>query len=459
VAGLTFNGSNNDFAVARLTASGALDTSFDGDGKQTISFGASDDQAYSVTLDSLDRVVLAGTTNNGSNYDFAVARLTGAGALDSTFDGDGKQTIAFGGPDDIVYGVATDSFDRVVVAGYTGNGTSTDFAVARLTPAGSLDMSFDADGKQTFAIGADGNRAFGVAVDSLDRVVAAGQMRNGSGYGFAVARMSVNGALDSSFDADGKQTVIFSSTPAYGYGAAVDSLGRVVVVGYTEYGGPTGVEGPDIAAARLTNAGALDTSFHGNGKLSLGLTAKSWAFGRAVAVDHLGRIVVAGSAETTDNGGGQRFAVARYTPTGTLDPSFGGTGKVTFDFGGDSDVTYAVAIDSLDRVVVAGQNYGHGFNRVAVARLTTAGALDSAFDGDGKQTFVFPPYGVIAYGVAVDSANRVVVAGSTANGSTNANFAVARLTEAGALDSSFDGDGIQIVDFGVNASARLWCGS
>jgi uncharacterized delta-60 repeat protein len=139
VAGYSYttNGQNNDFTVARFNSAGTLDPTFGGTGLVTVAFGAFDDYAYGVAVDSLDRVVVAGSTFNGSNYDFAVARLTTDGALDSSFDGDGKQTIAFGTSWDTANAVAVDSIDRVVVAGYTFDGSSYDFAVARLTVAGA----------------------------------------------------------------------------------------------------------------------------------------------------------------------------------------------------------------------------------------------------------------------------------------------------------------------------------
>jgi uncharacterized delta-60 repeat protein len=435
VAGNAHNGANYDFAVARLTVAGALDSNFDSDGKQTIAFGSSGDYATGVAIDSLNRVVVAGTTGDGSSADFAVARLTAVGALDSSFDGDGKQTIAFGSLGDYATGVAVDSLGRVVVAGNTYNGSNDDFAVARFTAAGALDSSFDGDGKQTFAFGASYEAANGVAVDSLDRVVVAGSTEIGFNYDFGVARLTAVGALDSSFDGDGKQTVDFGGVDA-ARGVAVDSLDRVVVAGSREIASIF-----DFAVARLTTAGVLDGDFDGDGQQTLGLT-QSTGHGRSVAVDSVGRTVVAGYVYGSDND----FAVTRYTSAGVLDTTFGGTGIVTFVFGQDDDSAYSVAVDSLGRIVVAGATFNGLDYDFAVARLTAAGALDSSFDGDGKQIIDFNALDDMAFGVAIDSLGRIAVAGATFNG-LDYNFAVARLTAAGALDSNFDGDGRQTIAF------------
>ena len=152
IAGYTTIGQNSIVVVARLTVAGALDSSFANGGRQTISFGAASEAAYAVAVDSLDRVVVAGDTGSAAAHDFAIARLTMGGVLDMSFDGDGKQTIDFHG-DELATAVAVDTQDRVVVAGGTNVGSYGGFALARLTVSGALDASFDGDGKQIVGFG------------------------------------------------------------------------------------------------------------------------------------------------------------------------------------------------------------------------------------------------------------------------------------------------------------------
>src|SRR5262249_49371293 len=137
VAGSSFIGTDFDFAVARLTTTGAPDTTFDTDGEQTIDFGGPWDEAHGLTIDSLGRVLVVGYSGdlgNGFdvNFDWAVTRLTDAGAPDPAFDADGKQVISFGLNADYASGVAVDSAGRAVIAGWT-NASGTAFALARLT--------------------------------------------------------------------------------------------------------------------------------------------------------------------------------------------------------------------------------------------------------------------------------------------------------------------------------------
>jgi uncharacterized delta-60 repeat protein len=335
-----------------------------------------------VAIDSLDRVVVAGYTLSGSNTDFAVARLTAAGALDSSFDGDGKQTIDFSGIDDVADGVAVDSLNRVVVAGYVHQTIDdydySDFAVARLTADGALDFSFDGDGKRTITFaGAPGDAAaYGVAVDSFDRVVVAGW----AGDDFAVARLTVSGEPDSSFDGDGMQTVDFGAPDDKAFGVAVDSLDRVVVAGDTE--NPPNAATHDFALARLTAAGALDNSFDGDGKQIIDFGSPA-DLANGVTVDSLDRVVVAGASH---NGLNYHFALARLTAAGTLDSNFDGDGKQVIDFGGE-DVVEGVAVDSAGRVILAGYANGQGFVAARLTGDTTTVSAQ-VNDGSAQRSLV-----------------------------------------------------------------------
>src|SRR6266508_2960252 len=95
-----------------FAAAGALDTSFDGDGKVTTDFGGLD-EALGVAIQPDGKIVAAGT--NGG--DFALARYNRDGSLDTSFDGDGKVTTDFGAPFDLALGVAIQPDGRIVAAG------------------------------------------------------------------------------------------------------------------------------------------------------------------------------------------------------------------------------------------------------------------------------------------------------------------------------------------------------
>jgi uncharacterized delta-60 repeat protein len=288
-----------DFAVARLTEAGGIDTSFNGNGKLTFSFSTGLETAKGVVIDAQDRIVIAGTATASGGMN--VARVTTAGVLDPSFDGDGMATISFPGINTGAEGVAIDSLGRIVLAGSGGN--PSEMAVACLTDAGIPDPSFDGDGLQTIAFGTTSCEGHSVAIDAFDRVVVAGDTVVGSFEKFAVARLTSAGALDSTFDGDGEQTVAFGTADEQAYGVAIDSQNRVVMTGFTNNG-----SNKDFAVTRLTSAGALDTSFDGDGKLTIAFGSfDETASSVAIAIGN--RVIVAGSTDFD----GKLFALARLT--------------------------------------------------------------------------------------------------------------------------------------------------
>src|SRR5205823_2792643 len=124
------------------------------------------DQADSVAVQADGKIVVGGYSWNGSNYDFAVVRYNGNGSLDASLDGDGKVTTDLGGSNDYAYAVAVQADGKIVVAGYSANGGNQDFAVVRYNADGSLDPTFDGDGKVTTDLGSLGDEALGVAIQA-----------------------------------------------------------------------------------------------------------------------------------------------------------------------------------------------------------------------------------------------------------------------------------------------------
>ena len=132
VAGISSNGTDNDFALARYNTDGSLDTSFSGDGKLTIGFGFGHDEANSVTVQSDGKILVAGTSYNGTAFLYTLLRFNSDGSLDTTFDTDGKVTTAVGTKkNDLGQSVIVQSNGKILVAGQSYNGSNDDFALAR----------------------------------------------------------------------------------------------------------------------------------------------------------------------------------------------------------------------------------------------------------------------------------------------------------------------------------------
>jgi len=173
------------FATGLSAAAGDLDTTFDGDGKVLTDFaGGSNDWAYAVAVQSDGKAVVAGNifpADNGTGDSFAVARYSVTGGLDPAFDGDGKVTTEFTSSSfEYATSVAIQADGKIIVAGgvfIPGSSTRSDLALARYNPDGSLDGSFDGDGKVITDVAGGTDAGFSVAVQSDGKIVVAGESR------------------------------------------------------------------------------------------------------------------------------------------------------------------------------------------------------------------------------------------------------------------------------------------
>jgi uncharacterized delta-60 repeat protein len=328
------------FAVVRLLPNGEPDPSFGSGGIVVTPIGSEAPIANAVAIDAQDRIVVAGVTFGSAGQDFAVARYTTSGALDPSFDaGAGIRTIDVApGTDDAATAVAVDGQGRIVVGGYAFNGSNNDFALARLNPDGSLDTTFGLSGITTTDF-ANGDVARGLALDGQGRVVLAGSSGFGDVQSFAVARYTSAGVLDPSFAGGGLTKVDLGSGHALASSVAIDLSGNVVVAGSSR--GSSGKD--DFAVARFNGAGALDSHFGNGGFVTTSFGSipgdqPANALGKAVLVDAQGRLVVAGYAPGAGSGSGfSGIGVARYESAGapTLAAGLGGGGTAgqvaTFD--------------------------------------------------------------------------------------------------------------------------------
>ena len=268
------NGNGSGMAAWRFNANGSLDSSFGSGGNATVTFGkGSTSRAFSIILQSVvvsgiteQRIVLGGWecgANPGSKtgYDnFALARLTTSGQLDSSFGSSGEVTRDFAGYNDLIYALAIDPQNRIVAAGYadvTGapTGGGSEFAVARYNADGSADLNFGSNGAVTLRILAGLNQGRAVALQSNGSIVVAGYAYtsgNKEGY-MTVARFTAAGAPDGTFGSNGFVTTDFSSfgaVGAVGYGLVLQSDGKILVGGEAELTNAPGGSTSEVGLAR-----------------------------------------------------------------------------------------------------------------------------------------------------------------------------------------------------------------
>ncbi|MEH2053294.1 putative Ig domain-containing protein [Nostoc sp.] len=365
-----------------------LDGSFDSDGKVTTDLGSTD-IARSIVVQDDGKILVAGVSNNN----FAVVRYNNNGSLDTSFGSGGKVTTDIGNKtSDTSYSIALQPDGKILVAGVSGN----NFAVVRYNSDGSLDASFDSDGKVTTDLGST-DVAYSIALQSDGKIILAGKRSND----FAVVRYNSDGSLDTSFGSAGKViTDIGSKTTDTAYSVSVQADGKIIV---------GGVSNNNFALVCYNSDGTLNTSFGSNGKVITDLGSTDIAYSITLQGD--GKIILAGKC-------GNDFALTRYNSDGSLDTSFGGAGKVITNIGSNTtDTAYSVSVQANGKIIVAGSSSGN----FALVRYNSNGTLDSDFNTNGIITTDIGAKTTDNAYALTQHDGTIIVAGVSAN-----NFAVAR---------------------------------
>jgi uncharacterized delta-60 repeat protein len=193
--------------VARLDVDGTVDEPFTGDGDGVFigGFTAAGETsgATSVAIQPDGRIVVAGRSFASIQPDFGFLRFTTDGALDSSFDGDGRAIADFGAVDAGALAVGVLSDGRIVGVGDVGSNLPRQLGVALLTPSGGRDPSFDGDGLVVHALTGQFVGASDLVIQTGDRIVAAGYTGTAQAFDVVLARLTTAGALDPSFSDDG----------------------------------------------------------------------------------------------------------------------------------------------------------------------------------------------------------------------------------------------------------------
>jgi uncharacterized delta-60 repeat protein len=311
----------------RLNTDGSLDTTFGSSGGQIVAFdlgGTDQDVATELALQSDGKIVVVGWVERGraGDSDMAVVRLDTNGSPDHTFSGDGKTVVVFdlgGRYADTASSVAIQPDGKILVAGgaEAAPDYDVDFAVARLNADGTLDASFDGDGKAIVAFDEGGDNydyASDLLLQADGKIVLAGGVRTASlAADYGVARLLPSGALDTGFGAQGTTTIQFSAFPErmdLAFAVALQADGKLVVGGTVYHT----LEDTDIGVARLLPNGSLDSTFGSGGTATvafdLGQDNQDDCVDMVLQGD--GKIVCVGEVQRLQPGDSD-FGIARLT--------------------------------------------------------------------------------------------------------------------------------------------------
>jgi uncharacterized delta-60 repeat protein len=366
-----------DFCVHRYNSDGSIDQTFGTDGRVLTDFTNENEIAFGVAIQPDGKIVVVGTIFNAAGTESsAFARYLPNGSLDSSFDGDGKAIFDTPAADEVIGSIAIQGDGRIVAVGAAGS----DFLVIRLKSDGSADATFSGDGFVTTRIGGPA-QATAAAIQPDGRIIAAGGASGGRSLEFALARYNADGTLDAAFDGDGITTIDFNGGGDVALAVAIQGDGKIVPAGISNTGG-----GEIFSAlARLNANGTLDTTFDGDGRVTTNVAPGNGISEviQDIEIESDGKIVAAAL-------GGGDFNVVRYNSNGALDAGFGNGGIIRTDFSG-VDFVSASALYG-DKLVVVGDGTEGSDIRLVRCNLLSTPSSSSDFDGDGlADATVFRP--------------------------------------------------------------------
>lgn len=447
VAGSTGSGFDENYAVARLNADGSLDTTFNTVGYRAIDLGYGD-KAYSVLLQSDGKIVLVGTAETPErSSDYAVVRLNADGSFDTSFDTDGivYTQVGPGNGSDFCYAGTLQPDGKIIAVGSNATGSNTSqTSLVRYNTDGSLDTSFDTDGKVNITSEEMLSSARSVVVQLDGKIVIGGTSTNpgGTGSAFTIFRLNADGTTDTSLDTDGKVRTVIGSGEATINTMIYYPDGKILAAGFSA---PIlNVGQRDVTVARYNPDGSLDTSFDTDGILVSPLAGEEDMATALTMEPHQGATVVGYQADSSARR--YQVGVIALNANGSRDTTFSTDGSVAFWLGADDSAyesAYAVAPQRDGKILVGGNVAGD----CGVARYNADGSFDTKFDGDGRLTISPLPNSnnegeCYVFDVAVQSDGKVIAVGSVYDFSTLSNeLVVARFMPDGSPDVTFDSDG------------------
>jgi uncharacterized delta-60 repeat protein len=383
-----------------------------------------------------------------------------AGDLDPTFGTVGMVTTDISRSTDIANAVAVQADGKLVVVGQTyknNDFSGEDFVVTRYNTDGTLDTTFGRGGKVRTDFPGLAAVPSSVVIQSDGKIVVAGGAFPLFTFlgNFELVRYNPNGSLDRSFGNGGIVTTTFPEG-SYAFDVALQPDGKIIAAGtvFVDFN-PGDISDTDFALARYNSDGSLDTTFGNGGTLMTDFFGnEDDAFSVLIQPD--GKIVAVGSANNPASY--YDFAAVRYLSNGTIDTTFGVAGKVSTDFGDQNfDRARSAALQSDGRIVAAGFaiSQNGGVQNFAVARYTSNGILDTTFSGDGKTQIDFGNCCQSATKLLLQSDGKIITVGGSNGESGDDDFLLARLNPRGSLDNTFGVGGQVRTSFGdLNGGAN-----
>lgn len=386
------------------------------------------------------------------------------GSLDTSFGTGGKVITSINSGEDKARSVALQDDGKIVIAGYTYNAVfGYDFACVRYNVDGSLDTTFGTNGKVSYDLQAGSDdKAYSIDIQLDGKIVIAGYSDDGSDRAGAVIRLNSNGTLDNTFNTSGKvftNFTIYNSTPRSDVFKVVKVhhiTGNIVVGGECVWN----TDESRAIFARYNSSGQLDTSFADNGKLINLPFPESNSIGFMFAIEDLkiksnGKITAIGWSDIPGNGSllYARQYVCRLNSNGTLDTTFSTDGFSSNSFTTSDNKSYSILLNSDDTCLYSGSSRWSSTDyKYYFGTVSNAGSVNSQGSIDFSSNTID-----MCYGMAKASDGKILLSGSSINsGSNSSTFSMTRINTNYSLDTSFGTSGLVNTSFGSNTYSESY---
>ncbi len=353
------------------------------------------------------------------------------------------------------------------------DGTGTDTPASQRVTISGLDAAFGNAGvAATPLMGADGDRFLSVTVGKDGKIYGVGFVAAAGDQSMAVARVTPDGKLDTTFSDDGFATVNVApggKAAETSRGIAVQSTGKVVVAGVFEHdpaAAGDAARDTDIAISRFDANGTLDPAFGTAGTtkvdLSTGLILPPAAgattttnsvvgdtmYGLTVLPDD--RLVAVGARPASGEGRTDLdWALLMFTADGALDPSFANGGVLNIDVNGGNESPRQALVQPDGKIVMSGYTRSTATPPVVVpslVRVMPNGTLDTSFGTNGIAQAQLLPVVAEAYEVGLQGDSFIITGYGRATETEKVDLLAARFTAAGTWDRTFGNDGLVRID-------------
>ena len=427
---------------------GSLDQSFGDSGKVITSITDGSDKAYGVALQSDGKIVVAGmNTSTLTGKDFLCIRYNSDGTLDSSFGTNGIFTYDVQiGSEDVAYSIALQSDGKIILAGYSDDGSNKNAALVRLNLDGSLDTTFGISGKViTDFITNRADEIKVVKIHSLtgNIVVGGTSALTSTNSQIAIARYNSSGVLDSTFGNSGIATIVNSGIGAGTYSPVIEDLvvksnGKITAVGWYEQQNLNW--SANYYTCRLNSNGTFDSTYSSDGIsfFNGSFNGNDKAFSLLLNSDD--SFIMGGSGNVSSQN--YAFTLIKITNSGTLaTPTF--ENQISIGFNGlHTSMNYDLELDLTGKYISVGSTGTSNSKQFAITRVNPNFTLDLNFGTSGRVTTSFGSNSINeAYDSVIQSDNKIVVVGYSGN-----DIALAR----------YNGEALSIDEFEENKSITIY---